>query len=735
MPLGKNSLDFDNRLFEQLPASLLIVDHNGRIYKITDFGSRMFGYQPNELLDVNISKIFPNLSLSEQLVKLSSTTEQKILSLNSIAQCKNHHSIAVDITVKQYEDDTLLISSSDASERQKAVDALNNSQSINKAGTWSFNLISNEVWWSPELFRIFELPLSDLAPPYETHMSLFSPESWQRLEPAVAAAAEQGIPYELELQLSLKTKDNKPRYAIARCEPQLDKNNKVTELIGTFQDITELALARAERDRLLERLKLAKSAAQMGLWEWHRSTGELVWDDTIYDLYGIEQKSITYQDWRDAVHPSDVETAEKELLSSVESESLFHSRFRIIKNGEIRHISAFAVTKGDVVTGLNMDVTAEVKHQEEVLRMNNLDALGALAGGIAHDFNNQLASILGRTELIAINSKDSDYVIKMAKGLMKSVESAKALTKQLLTFSKGDTPIKESTSITELIQQNVEFSLHGASLSVNYRLPSVLWNAEVDPHQIGQVIQNIVINAVQAMNKPGGELIITAENTVITKASPQLSDGDYLKLTITDNGPGIQAEEVSRIFDPYYSTKAEGNGLGLAICHSIVTKHGGNIEVLSEADQGTTFVIHLPATTKPAIPLHKSESIKTGKGKLLVVDDMPEVLDLLTEMVESIGYDCQPAASVEDAVKLYQEALSLEPFDLVLTDLTMPGSGGGVEVLERLKEIDESVKVIVVSGYADKYSLANADSMGFSGKLKKPCGLAELSEEIMRVTG
>lgn len=726
-------------LLERLPIGLLITDKNGCIQKSSLHLEKMFGYKRGELTGQSVDILLPESKRTQHIAHRNAyANDPTIMAMGKgrvlIAQHKSGSALKVEVMLDHKDDEEaeVLITIIEVSEREVALEALRESQKINKTGTWYFDLLIDEVWWSPELFRIFELPVSPMAPPYETHKSLFTQESWERLEPAVAKATEKGQPYELELELSRP--DNVKRFAIARCEPQRDKDGNVVRLVGTFQDITELTAARSERDRILERLTLAKTAAGIGIWEWDLETDELLWDDRMYEMYGLEGPPTTLNDWRNAVHPDDREKAEAALQRAVTSGAVFKSDFRINRQSEVRHILAFAATRNSRMIGVNIDITVEVRLREEARRINNLDSLGALAGGIAHDFNNHLASILASSELLTLRADDTDYVSETAKKLCVAVESAANLTRQLLTFAKGGAPVRQSASIEELVQQNVEFSLHGASLGVNYQFEDNLWNANVDIHQMGQVIQNIVINANQAMTHSGGTLSISAKNLKVYAEHQVLEAGRYIELIIEDDGPGMAETVVSHIFDPYFTTKAAGHGLGLAICHSIITQHNGTISVSSTPGQGTRFYIRLPAANEPAYERQHKLALLKGSGKVLVVDDIPEVLESMGKMVEALGYNCVRASDVKGAVGVFKQALNNgNAFDIVITDLTMPGSGGGLDILLELKMVKPDVKVIIVSGYANNEITSQAESIGFAGKLNKPFTLNELSLEMHRI--
>lgn len=726
-------------LIQRIPAGLLIVEKSGFIRSANRFLEEMLGYERFELNGVLVDELLPesmrgrHAGYREHFFKHPNMPGMgKGRVLEALRKDGSIIHVEVILSFDPEKDEEVIVKMLDVSDRVSAIEALTESQKINKTATWSYDFKAGIVYWSPELFRIFDLPIASEAPPFEEHHKLFTEESSKRLDQAVAKAIETGQPY--ELQLELRSTLGQRRFAIGRCNPQFDENDNVIKLLGTFQDVTELALSQMEANQAIERLNLAKSVAGIGVWEWDYTQDDILLDEQMREIYGWKKTHITYEDWQNSVHPDDLIAAEADLKKMLEEDVLFNSQFRITRGSQVRHIMAFASKKYDKVVGVNMDVTEQVLLREEARKSHNLEKLGVLAGGIAHDFNNQLASISTQAELLALKDSDSEYVKKVANRLQQSVQRATGLTRQLLTFSKGGKPIKESASIEELLRDNVEFSLRGSKLKVEFEFNEGLWNADIDSHQIGQVVQNIVINASQAVSETGGNLKVICGNKHIDSTMGPLGLGRYLEIRFIDDGPGIAQEHISNIFDPYFTTKNDGHGLGLAISHSIVERHGGFMSVISELGNGATFTILLPATDEPvkahAFDIHDLQ----GKGRILVVDDMPEVLAATKNMVTELGYQVATAFDVKQAIELFDKALSEgTPFDAVVTDLTMPGSGGGLELLNLLKDIDPDVQVIICSGYANNSVFAKAQALGFAGRLNKPFTLVEIGTELLRV--
>ncbi len=391
--------------------------------------------------------------------------------------------------------------------------------------------------------------------------------------------------------------------------------------------------------------------------------------------------------------------------------------------------------KGLVVLG--RDVTERRRMEEELLKMEKLESLGVLAGGIAHDFNNILTAILGHISLAKVMASSDSEVQERLEDAERACFRAKSLTKQLLTFSKGGAPVKEVTSIPKIIEESVKFVLRGSNVKGEISLPEDLWPAEVDPVQVSQVIQNLVLNAKEAMPK-GGTIRIEAENaTVEAGGRLPLDEGRYLKITFRDEGIGIPPNLISYIFDPYFTTKQEGSGLGLATAYSILRKHGGYIGVESEVGVGTTFYVYLPASEAELSVTDgggKKEDI--GRGRVLLMDDEESVRDVAGRMLAHLGYDVECAEDGGKAIAIYEKAREEgEGFDVVIMDLTVPGGMGGQEAIGKLLEIDPGVRAIVSSGYSDDPVMAQYREYGFSGFLSKPYKMADIARVISEVTG
>ena len=402
-----------------------------------------------------------------------------------------------------------------------------------------------------------------------------------------------------------------------------------------------------------------------------------------------------------------------------------------------------SITVGKVITSgggtaelrwLLRNITKRKKMEEELQKADKLESLGVLAGGIAHDLNNFLTVILGNLTLVRKCLKEDHKAAGYLKNMEEAVNQTGNLTWQLLTFAKGGKPLTKAVSISRLIEEDSAFALSGSKTRCELFLTEDLSSVEVDRGQITQVITNLLINADQAMQE-GGTIKIRTEKLVVTDESGTLplQCGSYVAVTITDEGNGIPSQNLSKIFDPYFSTKEQGHGLGLAICYSIVKKHGGHISVQSVEGKGTSFTIYLPVSSAQAEEELHEDILILGEGKILLMEDEESVRQTASEMLAFLGYNVVLAEDGAKAINLYTEAfLSDSPFDAVIADLTIRGGMGGKMAVSELIKVDPNVKAIVSSGYSSD-ALSDYRKYGFYNVIAKPYRLQELGKVLSSV--
>ncbi len=520
-----------------------------------------------------------------------------------------------------------------------------------------------------------------------------------------------------------------------------DSSGRPDAILTITRDITsrkeaEIALRESEE---LFRMMIEEGSDLILILE---KSGTIIYQSpSIERILGYGAEDMIGKDVIEFIHPADLRkfvTAYSEVLRNPSSIPSVEMRVKHRDSTwRTLEIKAKEITRHHTLKGLIVncrDITDRRRIEEELHKAQKLESLGLLAGGIAHDFNNILTSIIGNIALSKMDIDAESEIFESLSDAEKASYRAKDLTLQLLTFSRGGAPIKKTISLVELIQETVAFTIRGTTVQCDLSIADDLWFVDVDEGQISQVINNLLINALQAMDE-NGKIEIAAKNRVIgpmEKRRYPLLPGCYIVITIRDYGAGIPEELLQKIFDPYFTTKKDGSGLGLSTVYSIIKNHSGYVEVDSQLGRGATFTLFLPVSDDKS---SESEDLPVasgfGEGKILLMDDDAQVLSVTEKLLSRLGYTVQCSKDGAQAFEYFLHAMDAgEPFDFVILDLTIQGGLGGKATMEAIRQLDKNVKAIVASGYSENPVMAEYRKYGFNAVVKKPFKIDELNQII-----
>lgn len=558
----------------------------------------------------------------------------------------------------------------------------------------------------------------------------------------------------IEVEFLNYRKDGSEFWVEVNIAPVADESGAVTHWVSVQREITE----RKQWEVILEENEqrfhaLFEQMPQYGVLGFNSNREVVYWNSACETIYGYSREEAIGRRVEMLVGGEDEQPQIAEMLDRWFREGKVDAPCEM----EVRRRDGSPVTvysshsmqdtpRGPEVYCLDFDLT-DLKHREEErLKISRLESLSVLAGGIAHDFNNLLMAICGNVELMKRHIPDTGPLREKLGRIEKAGQRATRLARELLIFAKGGTPQRSRIGLPQVIEDSMTFVLHGSNVACDISLGESLWEVVVDEGQITQALQNLAVNAREAMPL-GGKLTVQAENVRLDEFTAlPLDPGDYVRLTVSDTGSGISSEHIDRIFDPYFTTKEGGSGLGLAVTFSVLRRNGGHITVFSEPDEGTTFFIYLPAQTsgmeEDLLPLPmearpKTRDSTTGRPlRILVMDDDVAVLDMTCELLESLGYATHRAEHGEDALVEYIRAWVMgDAFSVVMLDLTVAGGLGGIATIAKLRSFDPNVKAIMCSGYAEGDALKHFADYGFAARLNKPYDVIQLQSALARVVG
>ena len=552
----------------------------------------------------------------------------------------------------------------------------------------------------------------------------------------------------VENQLYINNKTGVQGYFEGRYSPLRDQDDRIIGGLAIIHDTTERKWAEEKLLESEERFKMVmhQSPAAIELYDaegvlininkayekmWGVSASEVVLQKNIFEAPGMDVLLLPYV--RRAFRGEHFVIPEYQIEQSGSGDDERGSRWLSTR------IYPLTDSSGTIINLVvsHEDVTARKQAEEDLLKLHKLESIGTLAGGIAHDFNNILMGIFGNLTLVKNELEDGHAAHEHLEDALASMQRATRLTQQLLVFAKGGSPVKEGVSIADLVEDVVRFDLSGSNILPEFSIDKELWVADVDKRQIQEVFSNLTVNAKQAM-EAGGRLRVTLANYLSKGEIPELRPGRYVQVSFADEGHGIKEKDLGLIFDPYFTTRKTGRGLGLATTYSILKKHEGAITVKTTMDAGTIFTLYLPVNSE--VP---GDSLMSSAGdshfdyagcRVLIMDDEPMICKVTTMFLQQEGYQVDSVADGEGAIKMYGEMQAAGTgYDAVIMDLTIPGGMGGLSAVKKILEIDPDARVIVSSGYAEDPVMANYADFGFRGVAPKPYSKKKLLEVVRRV--
>jgi PAS domain S-box-containing protein len=586
---------------------------------------------------------------------------------------------------------------------------------------------------SSNSYDIYELSLEDIRRDATTVFQRFHPDDRDRIFASIHESARTLKPWKCEYRVTLPRQGLKWLYGIA--QPQRLEDGIIV-WYGIIMDITE-------RKRIDEMLRLKD-------FTLGNIADAIYWvnpDGRFWDVNRAAEKMLDYtHDQFLSMSVCDVDPEfpagrwpthweELKLAGSLQFESIHRRRDGRDIPVEIT-ANFFKYNDREYNCAIVRDITEQRAMQEERIKSQKLESLGVLAGGIAHDFNNILTGIMGYISFARKFIDESHRSSKILEQAETASRRAADLAHQLLTFAKGSRPIKKTVSARQIIEASASLVLHGSNVLSAVSTPDDLYAIDADEGQLSQAFNNIIINAAQAM-PDGGTITVTAENVTLDSAQmPSLAAGKYIRITFTDTGCGIASGDQKRIFDPYFTTKPSGSGLGLASAYSIVGKHGGHISVRSSVGTGTTFDILLPASSRNATEAQTETTVMEADGhySLLVMDDEEILRELASDMLGSLGYRVQTCSNGDEAIALFTAAMAAgTPFSAVIMDLTVPGGMGGKAAAQHILRIDPQARLVVSSGYSNDPVMDDYARFGFCATIVKPYSMAVIAGVLSRV--
>jgi PAS domain S-box-containing protein len=582
---------------------------------------------------------------------------------------------------------------------------------------------SKEYLWEPRAFPIFHL---GVPPSLRPHLAALLPSFLELLE-AMQSCSDENRHISIELARAVED-----RHRLA--------NDFALSRKSLLEEISERKKIEQQQQILSSLVENSNDLIGIASFDGNlvylnRAGKKLLGLEDVGDVRTFNMREMTFPKFQ-----SKLESIFSVLLKTGSWKG--EAKYRHYKSGASIPVETHAFVLRDPKTdpaiafaNISRDISERKSMEREMIKGQKLESIGILAGGIAHDFNNLLTAITGYVSLAQAQVSPEGEVGRYLVAAGKAAFRGRDLTQQLLTFSGGGTPVKKTVAVSELIRDSVGLALTGSNVRCDIVLAPDLWHVDVDEGQIIQVMNNLLINACQAMPDGGVIQVSSRDVTLGINDRPPLVEGRYVRVSVKDHGIGIPGEHLPKIFDPYFTTKQKGNGLGLATSYAIVRKHEGSIFVESKLGVGSTFHIYLPASrNKNAKQIGSDVKTLQGEGRILIMDDVEAIREVATSMLQSLGYTTADASDGVEVLELYREAMETgKPFDAVILDLTVPGGMGGLETVKNLLRMDPTAKVIVSSGYSNDGIMADYKVHGFSDVVPKPYNLKQFGDAVGRL--
>ena len=631
----------------------------------------------------------------------------------------------------------------DITERKKAEETLRRQNIILELagraalfGGWVVDLSTNISTWSDQVAAIHEEP-AGFSPTVEMGINYYAPEWREKITQVFGACAREGVPYDEEMEI-ITAKGNR-RWVRAIGQAGRGPDGKINQVYGSFQDISAEKKTKAALLEEESRFKVLAENAPEAIFV--QAGGRFVYlNPAACALFGAaSQAELIGQPFMERMAPEFRESIRERIVRQVETGAavpLMEQEYLRLDGGRVSvETSAVPVRYEGVASHLVFvrDITLRKKLEEETFRNQKIESLGVLAGGIAHDFNNMLTGITANLSLLAARSPANADLVEEA---LAAARSAQGLTTQLLGFARGGQPVKKEICLERGLREIYKLSTSGTNVRQELAVCERLWSVEADENQLKQAVNNLLINAVQAM-PGGGTLGMKAENLELSGAEAlPLEPGKYVRITVSDTGIGIPGKYLPRLGEPYFTTKPTGHGLGLSMTWTVIKGHGGHIAVDSAPGKGTTFTVYLPASgrcLRDDLPATGAQ-VRKGSGRVLMLEDEEIVSKAAVRMLAELGYSAEVAADGKAALALYEREFSAgRPFDAVIMDLTIPGGMGGAEAGPELRRRYPEAVIIVSSGYSDEAVMADYKSFGFDAVLPKPYRYEDIAGLLARL--